>query len=258
MFMQFLLTFILIFGPAEFALSQPKFSNEIGIIAGPVSFQSDYGERLDSGPFIGKTGFGIGLIHYVNLSYIGYNNYKPETYFDEHFKLRTEISFTKSQFKHYGSLIDNNRKTTSLEQLRAMRGETDIINIGLQMEYYLINVHDFENTTSSLNPYISLGAHYSFFNPKAYSLLGPLEDNTSLKFKTATSNKSSSIMSIVASAGSRYKLNEISDLIIESKMQYYFSDWVDGLNPNPTIHPENKANDWLVWLNVGYIYYLNQ
>jgi hypothetical protein len=35
-----------------------------------------------------------------------------------------------------------------------------------------------------------------------------------------------------------------------------FSNWVDGLNPNPAIYKENKANDWLVWLNVGYIYYL--
>jgi hypothetical protein len=27
---------------------------------------------------------------------------------------------------------------------------------------------------------------------------------------------------------------------------------VDGLNPNPAIY-KDKANDWLVWLNVGYI-----
>jgi hypothetical protein len=65
-------------------------------------------------------------------------------------------------------------------------------------------------------------------------------------------------MSDLASVGTRYKLNELSDLIIETKMQYYFSDWVDGLNPNSSKYPENKANDWLVWLNVGYIYYLNQ
>ena len=258
MIKQLVLFYILSIGSVKLAKAKSSYSNEIGIIAGPVSFQSDYGERGDSTPFIGKTGFGIGLIHYVNLSYIGYNNFKPETYFDEHFKLRTEISFTKSQFKHYGSLINNPKKNTSLEQLRAMRGKTDIMNIGLQMEYYLINIHDFENTIGSLNPYISFGAHYSFFNPKAYSLLGPLEDNISVKFRMATSNKPSSIMSIVASAGSRYKLNEISDLIIESKMQYYFTDWVDGLNPNTAIHPENKANDWLIWLNMGYVYYLNQ
>ncbi len=59
-----------------------------------------------------------------------------------------------------------------------MRGETEIVNTGLQLEYYLTNVHNFENTKVSLNPYISFGAHYSFYKPKVYSLLGPLETNS--------------------------------------------------------------------------------
>ena len=37
---------------------------------------------------------------------------------------------------------------------------------------------------------------------------------------------------------------------------YFFSNWVDGLNPDPTVYVENRANDWNVWLNFGYIYYL--
>jgi hypothetical protein len=258
MLKQFLLPFILLFGTANFVFAQSNFSNEIGIISGPVSFQSDYGERGNFSPYIGNTGFGIGFIHYVNLSYIGYNQYKNETYFNEHFKLRTEISYTKSKFQHYGSFIDKGNNTIGSQQLRAMRGETEIINTGLQLEYYLANIRDFENTTGSLNPYISFGAHYSFYKPKAYSLLGPLETNSISKFIGATTNSKSGVMSIVASVGTRYKLNELSDLIIETKMQYYFSDWVDGLNPDSSKYPENKANDWLVWLNVGYIYYLNQ
>jgi hypothetical protein len=44
--------------------------------------------------------------------------------------------------------------------------------------------------------------------------------------------------------------------MVDLRLQYYFSDWVDGLKPNPELYKENKANDWLVWLNVGYIYYL--
>jgi hypothetical protein len=43
--------------------------------------------------------------------------------------------------------------------------------------------------------------------------------------------------------------------MIDLRFQYFFSNWVDGLNPNPAAYyKENKANDWLVWLN-GYIYY---
>jgi hypothetical protein len=42
--------------------------------------------------------------------------------------------------------------------------------------------------------------------------------------------------------------------MIDLRFQYYFSGgWT---NPNPEIYKENKANDWLVWFNVGYIYYL--
>jgi hypothetical protein len=43
---------------------------------------------------------------------------------------------------------------------------------------------------------------------------------------------------------------------VDLRFQYYFSNWVDGLNPNPVTVPENRANDCLVWLNVGYIYYI--
>lgn len=257
---QLLLSVFFLFGFANNLFAQRGFSSEIGVIAGPVSFQSDYGERGEMGAYMGNTGFGIGFIHYVNLSYIGYNHYKPETYFDEHFKLRTEISYTKSKFQHYGRWVDNSNNSLGVQQLRAMRGETEIINVGLQLEYYLTNVHYFENTTGSYNPYFSVGAHCSFYNPKAYSLLGPLDNSitTLPKYIGATTNSSGSVMSIVGSVGTRYKLEPLSDLIFEVKMQYYFSDWVDGLRPDPTIYTENKANDWLVWLNVGYIYYLDQ
>jgi hypothetical protein len=50
--------------------------------------------------------------------------------------------------------------------------------------------------------------------------------------------------------------------MLDGRWHYYFSDWVDGLNPTfenngTTPVPENKANEWIYWLNVGYIYYIN-
>lgn len=57
------------------------FSHEIGVIAGPVAFQSDYGERHDLSTNSGNTGIGIGIIHYLNFSYKAECNcYTPETY----------------------------------------------------------------------------------------------------------------------------------------------------------------------------------
>ena len=50
--------------------------------------------------------------------------------------------------------------------------------------------------------------------------------------------------------------------MLDSRWQYYFSDWVDGLNPGIDQNevrpvPENKSNDWIYWINIGYIYYLD-
>jgi hypothetical protein len=44
--------------------------------------------------------------------------------------------------------------------------------------------------------------------------------------------------------------------MLDLRGQYYFSDWVDGLNPDHNKYTENRYNDWLVWLNVGYILYI--
>ena len=60
--------------------------------------------------------------------------------------------------------------------------------------------------------------------------------------------------SVVGSIGTRYKLTALSDLMIDLRWQYYFNNWIDGLNHQLD---SNKANDWLVWLNFGYIYYLD-
>jgi len=46
----------------------------------------------------------------------------------------------------------------------------------------------------------------------------------------------------------------MSDLMIDLRWQYYFSDRVDGLDHQLDY---NKYNDWLVWFNVGYIFYLD-
>jgi hypothetical protein len=64
------------------------------------------------------------------------------------------------------------------------------------------------------------------------------------------------VWSVVSSVGTRYKLSPLSDLMVDFRFQYFNSNWVDGLNPNPDLYKENQAKDWLVWFNVGYILYL--
>lgn len=255
----------LLLGFSNLALAQSGFSHEIGIIAGPVAFQSDYGERHDLKTNAGNSGFGIGLIHYMNFSYTAdCDCYNPETFFNDHFKLRSELSFNKTEFNHFGQWVEG-KPSLGKTQLKAMHGNTAVTNIGMQIEYFPLSIREFSETVTSLAPFVSLGAQYSFYNTKASSTLGPLgtplttipkyltpSDGRSYGFSTETG----SVFSIVTSVGTRYKLSPLSDLMIDLRVQYYFSDWVDGLNPNPDLYKENKANDWNVWLNFGYIHYL--
>lgn len=256
---------LLLLGFSNVARAQYGFSHEIGIIAGPVAFQSDYGERHDLNTNAGNTGFGIGLIHYLNFSYkADCNCYTPETYFNDHFKLRSELSYNETKLEHFGKWVEGNN-SFGKQQLKAMRGSTAVTNIGMQLEYFPWSIRDFTSTIESWGPFISLGGQFSYYNAKASSTLGPLGTplTTFPKYLVPSggrpygfSTESGSVWSVVTSVGTRYKLSPLQDLMVDLRMQYYFSNWVDGLSPNPDIYKENKANDWLVWFNVGYIYYL--
>jgi hypothetical protein len=240
--------------------AQFGFSHEIGAIAGPVAFQSDYGVRGDFKTNMGNTGYGIGIIHYLNFSYQAECNcYAPETYFNDHFKVRSELSYNKTELQHFGKWVAKDKTSQMAEQLRGMRGSTAVTNIGMQLEYYPLSIRDFTATIGSFAPFISLGGQFSFYDPEAYSTLGPLNSpiSTPVKYYNATTNEGGTVWSIVSSVGTRYKLTELSDLMLDLRVQYYFSNWVDGLNPDPKLYTENKANDWNVWLNFGYIYYLD-
>lgn len=262
---------ILTFFFSNLSIAQFGFSHEVGLITGPVAFQSDYGVRHDFKTNAGNTGFGIGLIHYLNFSYrADCNCYTPETYFNDHFKLRSEISYNKTTLEHFGEWVTPEKlaKSAGSRQLKAMKGSTAVTDIGMQLEFYPLSIRDFTASVGSWAPFGSLGAHYNFYSPTVSTDYGDgqllNEDNIFPKYwvpsegkKHGFSNDKGSTWSIVTSVGTRYKLTPLSDLIVDLRWQYYFSNWVDGLNPNPALYPENKSNDWNVWLNFGYIYYLD-
>lgn len=257
--------FFLLFVFSNKLQAQFDFSHEIGVIVGPVAFQSDYGERHDLSTNAGNSGFGFGIVHYMNFSYTAECNcYAPKTYFNDHFKIRSELSYNKSKLNHFGQWVEG-RPSNGKNQLIAMNGSTAVTNIGMQLEFFPFSIRDFTVTIESWAPFVSLGAQYSFYNTKVQSSLGTLGSiaATFPKYLTPTddrphgfSSESKSVVSIVSSLGTRYKLSPVSDLMVDFRVQYYLSDWVDGLKPNPDIYKENKANDWLLWFNVGYIYSL--
>lgn len=255
---------IIILFTAQMSFAQLGFSHEIGVIAGPVAFKSDYGLRGDTETNSGNTGFGIGIVHYMNFAYrADCNCYSTNNFFNDHFKLRTEISYNKTKLEHFGKYVDPSRTSLDAQRLRGQQGEANNIDIGMQIEFFPFSLRSFQNFGYKLAPFVSFGAHYVSFNPKVSTTYdGPgspfyepwyTGDPDPLNANPVDVT-SGSTFALVSSVGVRYKLSTSADLMLDLRGQYFFNDNIDGLNHNLEY---NKHNDWLVWLNFGYIYYLD-
>ena len=238
--------------------SQAGFSHEVGIIAGPLALYSDYGQRNDVKTNSGNSTIGVGLIHYINFSYRSdCNCYTAEKYWNDHFKIRTEIDYHSTTLEQHGKWVAGDKQGAGADYLRSIKGSSTIFEIGSQLEYFPLSIRDFAAGGYKLAPFISAGLHWVAFDPNiTYDEALGIESNYyGGKYVPATSmdNEGGNTWSIVGSVGVRYKLTPLSDLMLDSRWGYYFSNWVDGLNPDVT---ENKANEWMYWINIGYIYYL--
>ena len=92
--------------------AQFGYSSELGIVFGPTSFQSDFGSREDNEAYAGNSGFGIGVVHYLNLSISsGCNCYTRDTYFNDHIKIRSEISFNSTDLNHFGRWVSEEKES---------------------------------------------------------------------------------------------------------------------------------------------------
>lgn len=256
-----IITLFAFFGISTIATAQSKLAQEVGIVFGPAIFQSDYGQRNNFDTNVGNTGFGIGIVHFINFS----ANNNRESFFTEHFKVRSELSFSQTNFEHFGKWVDKKPETPAVKFLKGMNGKSTVLNLGAQMEFSPIKIHDFENTVGSFSPYVSLGFLASYYSTQTGSTLGLLGNSgiTPGKYLTPSdgrahgfSTETGVVLSITTGIGVHYKLTEMSDLMFEARYQGFNSDWVDGLNPNKDLYKENKSNDSQIWFNVGYIYYL--
>ena len=254
------------------SFSQLGFSHEVGVVAGPLQFRSDFGVRSNERTNFGNTGFGVGIVHYINFAYrADCNCYTTDNYFNDHFKLRNEISWNRTELTHFGEFVTPDNTSLEADQLRAQRGRAQNFDIGSQLEWFPLSIRSFQNFAYRVAPYISLGVHYTLFDPRNSTTdvnndglvdvndyfnpwvqaqidngdptgLGFLRDNAGGTF------------SVVSSAGIRYKIGPLSDLVFDLRWQIYFRDDIDGVDH---LLDSNRFNDWLVWFNFGYIYYLN-
>jgi hypothetical protein len=224
---------------------------EIGVFTGPVFFKSDYGERGNFENFEKNNGFTIGASYYLSTI----NNFRG---LQDNFKLRLELFYTKANFKHYGKYVDPSSNSLFANQLRGMYGSTSFSSLGFILEYYPFKTDDY-NRGSSFSPYVGFGPQMNYVTVTSRSTLGGLGTpiTTPQKYIGGYRNGSMTVASLTGILGTRYKLSDYHSLFAELRGQYFFSDWVDGLNPNKAVYKENKSNDWCVGLNLGYIYYFN-
>ncbi len=250
-----LFIFFLFVVSTQRSFSQLGISHEIGVLVGPSSFFTDYGERWNLKNNIENAGIGIGLIHYMNFSYSAHcYTHTIENYFSNHFKIRTEFDYFYTKLEHFGPIAFQDSRGGEL--LRAMHGSTQTFELGAALEYYPLGINDFSSFHHMFNPYINLGVHYVYFKPEARSDFGSIDDPNNIfrAFRGGVDLEGGTTFAIAGSAGLRYRLSVSSDLGMEARWQYYDTDWIDGLNHRA---PQNKFNDFMFWFSIGYIYYIN-
>ena len=216
-----------------------------------LNIKSDFVERGDFENYIKNNGYVITGVYY--LSFI--TNYSS---FVDYFKLRLEASYMNCGLAHFGKWVDGANQGVLATQLRAMKGSVQAGTLGAQIEYYPFGQDDYTRADIFV-PYVSLGGQISSYSSKISSSIGPIGSpiSTPVKYLSGGARSSSSgiVPSISTSIGTRYKLTTYTSLVLDLRLQYYFSDWVDGMNPDKSRYPENKSNDWLTSVNVGYIFY---
>ena len=240
-------------------LNAQHFTHDVGFHAGAVIMQTDYGVSNDFLSSYGNSTIALSFTHTLHFF-----NKDPRWNADHpiwsYLALRSELNFiTSNQLRHYGKFTEG--PTDLADQLSAMTGETSIINVGFQLEYYLKCLKEFIYPWSDIkwNPYVLAGLQFSMFNNELNSTLGDWrQDITVLPQKWrvpgAIDIGRGSTLATTFGAGTRYKFNSKIDFNLQLNLQYFFSDAIDGLQADVI---ENKTNEWLINFQFGVIYHLN-
>ncbi len=242
---------IAVFIISIYATNGQDLNHEIGIFAGVISMQTDYGQRKDFSSSYGNVGFGVGAAYYVSFNEVYGRWNDRSTYMKSHVRLKLEFSYMSNSFKHHGEYT----KGTSLETVKynAMQGSTKLLNYGAQFEYLIYKNYDLRKW----EPYVSAGLFMVNYNAALKSSLGDISQDASLLPNVYGANSvflnKDKTQSFSFGGGSRYNLDNFT-MTFDFRWQRFLSDTVDGLKPKI---PANKYNDWLLFFNVGAVFKLN-
>jgi hypothetical protein len=241
-FKLFILTVFLIFLSNNAVEAQVNASLETSFNLGLASFQTDYGERhnFKSG-VTGNVGFAVGGSLYINFFNTDPGIAGDPNWMQRHLKLRLETSYLSAGLEHFGK---------HLEGRENMKGRTSVINMGSILEYHPFVIPDFvPGLKRRVSPYLGLG----FMGGYAMPIVETNQAKLIEAYRGHTDSRSFLTYSLIPSAGLRFELNGGQIIMLDMRWQYFDSDYVDGLSPDPML-TSNTHNDWLTYINVGYVY----
>lgn len=261
---------LLIFAFASFtninSINAQHFTHDVGIFAGLSVMKTDYGERSDFKSNFGNIGASLSIAHYLHF----FNKslrWNPNDELLNRIAIKSEFNFVSTTLNHHGK--EANDSDIGGAKLKAMIGTNSIINLGLSLEYYFINLSDFiyPYSNDKFNPYFTFGIRYSFYNNTINSSYGagynsdadgdnPAAGVLPSKYYATDALKTGSggALGFSLGFGSRYKLTEKIDLAGQFNWQVFLSDTVDALQVKEL---SNKNNEWLLNFQLGVIYHLN-
>jgi len=243
---------IIIFNYSSFSQS---LQHEIGVFGISTSIQSDYKERTNDlvAPYR-NVGYGGGISYYISIKQEKTHWNSKTSLFENHLKLKLEALYIQNEFSHRGNSIHDLENPTESAKMYAMNGSTKIYNFGGQLEYYIIDL----SKKSKINPFLSIGLHYVFFDADIESDLGDIEENPNYipneylhgsLFLNKDKTQSFSI-----GVGANYLINNSLTFGFDLSGQRFLSDKVDGLSPKTGY---NKYRDWMTAVQLGAIIKIN-
>lgn len=254
---QIIISFFFLFSISNYA--QSRFSHELGGNFGVASLQTDYGE---SGDFASanQANLAVGLVYYLKFFGSQYSWRSGSSYFSDHFKLKAEFIYTNNtNIEHDGKYAEES--SVRGEKLRAMTSAVKLYNLGVSLEYYFLQLEDYASfyaAQDKLNPYISLGINWSYYDPDVMVNGESLPANSDPYLELIPKWQENSIyvdpnnsFGLSAALGLRYSI-EFVDLYLEGSYNYFLNDDIEGLNAPDD--PANTSNDSMVIVNLGVVY----
>jgi len=255
--LQVIISSFFLYSTLNFA--QSRFSHEVGGYFGVASLQTDFG---DSGDFASanQANLAVGLTHYLKFFGSQYSWRSGSSYFSDHFKLKTEFLYSNnSNITHDGQSAK--RSSENAEKLRAMTSSVKLYNVGFNLEYYFLRLEDyasFYGAQDKLNPYISVGLQWSYYDPdiQVDGVSLPANSDPYLSLIDKWQNNSiyvdpNNSFGVSGALGLRYSI-EFVDLYLEGRYQYFFNDDIEGLDS--LLDPANTSNDSMVLVSLGVVY----